>query len=143
MALSHWRSGKGSIEPSPKPTSAIQGSPSSYEVVADGGVAAHFAHRRPGHSHDPESDLFQRPAEEAVHFVAPAAAAPAHDLVVGVGRIGRHPALELDVEVLVGDGQQVGPMQRAQGCQVRRGRTRVADAVEIGLKVHARHRWVT
>ena len=114
-----------------------------HQVVAEHQIAHDLAHHRAGHPDHLEAHLFEHRGEEAVHFVAPAAAATGDDLLErGLG-VGANRTAELDVEVLVGDGQQVGAMQGAQGRKVRPRVARIADPFEISLEVHSKPRTVT
>ena len=114
-----------------------------HQVVAEHQVAHHLAHHRAGRTGDLEADRLQYSREEAIHFVAPAAAATRDDLLEGGFGIDADRTAELDVQVFVGDGQEVGAMKRAQSRQVRPRVARIADPFEIGLEVHSKPRTIT
>src|SRR6185437_12741323 len=77
-------------------------------------------HHRPRGAGDAEAERDERPAEDAVHLVAPAAAAAVDDLVVDRRPLDGHGPAELDVEILVRNREQMGAVDLAQAFERRR-----------------------
>ena len=107
-----------------------------HQMIAVGKIAGRFAHHRTGGARDVEAQLAQRPAQDAVHLVAPAAALFRHDLLVDRRPFDRHQPAELHVEILIRYRERMGAMDGGQAGQCG-GRTRVqSDAVKIGIYIH-------
>ena len=85
---------------------------------------------------DLESERTQEGGEGTVEFVAEPAAALVDDLVQEAGFVADDFAAEMDVEVLEGDGEEVGAVEGLQSLRRWLGRACMADAFEIGGNVH-------
>jgi hypothetical protein len=104
--------------------------PPALARAADG--ARHVAHREP--------QRLEHAAEDAVHLEAPAAAALVDEL--GEHRLGieRDRQTQVDVEILVRDGQQVRAMQRPECAEVGAARPVVPHAGKVAIELGGRER---
>src|SRR5215469_8777341 len=114
----------------------VLGLDAQHEMIADHGLADKLAHHGARRARDVESQLLRRPAEDAVHLVAPAAALAHHDFLVDGRDIDGDFVAELDIEVLVRNRKQMRAMERAQRFQIGTGWAAHADTVEIAINVH-------
>ena len=105
------------------------------KLIAGRGLAIGVAHHRAGVLAHVKSDRVQCPGHQPVHFVAPAAAAFAYDLLEDRRRIAPDRSSELHIEILIGDGIIVQPMNGAQSFHIGLGSALIADAAEIVLEL--------
>jgi len=99
-------------------------------------VAAIATQYRPSAARHGKAHLAEGPTEQSVHLVAPAAAAAGDDLVVDRRDRGGHRPPKLNVEIFVGNGAQMRPVQSGQRGGIAAKRPVISNAVEIGFQVH-------
>ena len=85
---------------------------------------------------DVEAYLGQRPSEQAVELVAPAAPSSAYDLFEDAVDIQIERRAELHIQILVRNAKRLPTVELAQAFERRFDATLVADPIEIGLKFH-------
>ena len=91
---------------------------------------------RTGAARHAKAQFGERPAEQAVHFVTPAAAPVADDFLENLRALDGDRTAELHVEILIGDRAQMGAMQRRQCRKIGTQRTGIADAFEVFVDLH-------
>src|SRR2546423_10467145 len=94
--------------------------------------AALSTERAGRHAVHPVAERFQQHREQSVEFVTEAASPPDHDLGVERGRVQGHVLVEVDAEVLEGNGMQVRAVQLTQRLRVGLERSGIADPLKVG-----------
>jgi hypothetical protein len=105
-------------------------------MIAEDRIARGDAHDPAGDARHREADRLQRPAEQAVLLVAPAAAPPPDQLGEDLGEVAGGRPAELDIEILERDGRDMRAHDRREAVVRRRDRAGMADALEIGGEIH-------
>jgi hypothetical protein len=80
---------------------------SEDQVISHRIGAVERAEHPPQDARDLKSNLFERPTQQAVQLIEPTAAAPNHDLLESTFDIQIQRAPELDIEILIGDGEEM------------------------------------
>jgi hypothetical protein len=88
-----------------------------------------------GKARDAEADALERMLEQEIVLVAIAATSLRHQLLLQRADIERHGPVQQRIQVLERDFLRVQAMDLAQRVQLRRRRSAVADAFEIGVEI--------
>src|ERR1022692_4955968 len=97
--------------------------------------AAGFSGDFRGEHGDAEAEIAQERAEEAVQFVAEAAAAAGDDLVEERRFVERELPAQVDIEVLEWNRVEMGQMQAPQCIGRYAGRSSVIDALQVSWNI--------
>jgi hypothetical protein len=104
-------------------------------VIPDRRLADHIPNDGASDAIYPKADLAERGGEQAIHLVAPAAAALSDESLFEMVFVEALGLIELDVEVFVGDMSEVGLVQRDESRFVYVRGAVEADPFEIGVQV--------
>lgn len=104
------------------------------EVVPLDGLAASSATNCARYTTYVKPKGVENAAEQAIHLIAPAASTPVDEFGKDGRVVQRKRASDMDIEVLVGDGEEVGAVKCREGFDGGVERSGVLDAVEVAVE---------